>query len=70
MEDEQAYLEDQKHPGDAETRQDGLGNEQELNKNPKLDNTRPSKSGLERSARCTQERYTLDSAVLGCTRLY
>ena len=28
-------------------------------KNPKLDITRPSTTGLERSARCTHERYTL-----------
>ena len=31
MEDEQAYLEDQKHPGDAETNEGGLGNEQGIN---------------------------------------
>ena len=52
-------------------------------KNPKLDITRPSRTGLERFARCTQERYTLEVrflgetylgemfwAILGCTRWY
>ena len=31
LEGEQAHLEDQKHPGDAETNQGGLGNEQGIN---------------------------------------